>query len=73
MSEERCKGGSYWSKHGKKEDVGRQRSIAPEGDFVREYKDMDEDNFLSSWLREDTEGEARRSGGNEKERVGKIV
>ena len=29
-----------------------------ECDSVREYKTMHEENFLSSWLREDTEGKA---------------
>ena len=27
-----------------------------EGDIVRKYKAMHEDNFLSSWVREDVEG-----------------
>ena len=27
-----------------------------EGDMVREYKAMHEENFLSSWLKEDVEG-----------------
>ena len=30
--------------------------LEEEGDLVREYKAMDEENFLSSWLREDLEG-----------------
>ena len=29
-----------------------------ESHLVREYRAMDEDNFLSSWPREDTEGKA---------------
>ena len=29
-----------------------------EGDLVREYKAIHVNNFLSSWLREDTEGKA---------------
>ena len=29
-----------------------------DGDCVREYKAMHEDNFVGSWLREDTEGKA---------------
>ena len=29
-----------------------------EGDFVRSYKAMHQGSFLSSWLRDDTEGRA---------------
>ena len=29
-----------------------------DGDCVREYKAMHEDNFVGCWLREDTEGKA---------------
>ena len=29
-----------------------------EGDLIREFKAMLEENFLSSWLREDEEGKA---------------
>ena len=31
-----------------------------EGDIVREYKAMHEENFLSRWLREDVEGAEER-------------
>ena len=36
----------------------RDGGVLPEdeGDLVREYKAMHEENFLSSWLREDVEG-----------------
>ena len=38
--------------HRPKETVGRQRSLAQR---LREYQDMHEESFLSSWLREDVE------------------
>ena len=46
-----------------------QRSALPkeEGDIVRENKAMHEENFLSSWLREDVEGmEERRKNREDK-------
>ena len=38
------------------------RGLLPkeEGDIVREFKAMHEENFLSSWLREDVEGKEER-------------
>ena len=38
-----------------------------EGDAVREYNAMHEENFLSSWLREDVERVAKASEKNEEE------
>ena len=35
-------------------------ALPKEGDLVREYKAMPEENFLSSWLSEDVEGKEKR-------------
>ena len=45
----------------------RARGAFPkeDGDAISEYKAMHEENFLSSWLREDGR-ERRKNGGNEK-------
>ena len=45
-----------------KEKIMRDRGELPneEGDAVREYKAMHEENFWSSWLREDERGKERR-------------
>ena len=46
-------------------------SVKGEGDIVREYKAMHEENFLSSWLREDVEGiEERRKDREQKGKGG---
>ena len=64
-----------------KEKIMRERGELPkeEGDAVREYKAMHEENFLSSWPREDEkskeerraetegEGEKREKRGKERE------
>ena len=49
-----------------KEKILRDRGELPmeEGDGVREHKAMHEENFLSSWLREDGR-ERRKNGENE--------
>ena len=45
------------------------RCLREEGDIVREDKATHEENFLSSWLREDVEGiEERRKNFEEKAR-----
>ena len=55
--------------------IFRERGELPkeEGDAVREYKALHEENFLSSWLREDVRGReektAKVSEKNEGERV----
>ena len=59
-----------------REEMLQDRVALPqeEGDFARKYKAMHEDNFFSSWLREDVEGieevrqEESRSGKREVER-----
>ena len=47
-----------------KKKILRERGELPkeEGDAVREYKAMHEENFLSSWLREDVKGKEERTG-----------
>ena len=53
-----------------KEDVAGQRCIASkeEGDVVREYKAMHEENFPSNWVREDLEGTEERRTESKKDR-----
>ena len=57
-----------------REKILRERGALPkeEGDVVREYKAMHEENVLSSWLREDGERNGERmlkiSNDNEEER-----
>ena len=47
----------------------QDRSALPKegSDVIREYKAMHEENFLSSWLREDVEGTAERKKKVDKE------
>ena len=40
----------------------QERCPERDGDFVREYKATHEDNFLSSWLWDDTERKATEGG-----------
>ena len=50
----------FWNT-ARKENVGRQRRGAlpnEEGDLIREYEAMHEENFPGGWLREDIDGEA---------------
>ena len=42
-----------------------------EGDAVREYKAVLEENFWSNWLREDERGEEERTAKAEKNEEGK--
>ena len=53
----------------KKQSFARQRSVLlqEEGDTIREYKAMPEENFLSSWLREDGKGKTKREVEKDKE------
>ena len=41
-----------------------------EGDVVREYNAMHEENLLSSWLREGLVGRRKKKGGQENQRRG---
>ena len=45
--------------------------LKEEGDVIREYKAVHEENFLNSWLSEDVEGkEERQKGGQGDQRRG---
>ena len=52
-----------------KDSVGRQWAMPREqSDLVREYQATHEDNFLSGWLRDDTEGKAEPKTWRKQER-----
>ena len=53
-----------------REKMLQVRGAVPEeeGGVVREYKAKHEENFLSSWLREDGEDKEEKHGGEQKEK-----